>query len=155
MQRVRQRVLPKQDLSGSQGHAHGGVAAQVHGVRPELQSEEQPEDASPDARGRSAGSQDRDLGVVGLEDHVLHRGQTNGRTGERPPADTEEQYAQTRLHYRGHYETLEIYNFNLRAFRLFAYALYHSFSSLRINSLLLHILSSLVIYFITTINCTF
>lgn len=42
-------------------------------MRPELQSEEQPEDASSYARGRAAGPQDRDLSVVGLEDHVPHR----------------------------------------------------------------------------------
>lgn len=90
--RMGQRVLPEQNFGGAQDSAHGRIAAQMPSVQPKLQSEEQPEDAPSDAYGCPAGSQGRNPGNFGLEDHFVYGGQTSGGAGDRPPADSEERH---------------------------------------------------------------
>lgn len=61
MQRMRQRLLPIEDLSRAQDPPHGRIPSQMSGVRPQLQPALEPEDppldphrpqATPDSNGR-------------------------------------------------------------------------------------------------------
>ena len=54
MRRVRQGLLPESHPRGAQDPAHGGVAAQVPGVRAQLQSAQQPQDPPAHPHGHQA-----------------------------------------------------------------------------------------------------
>lgn len=77
MQRMRERILSKQDSRGSQDPTHGGVASQMPRLLEKLQPKEQPEDTSSHAHGRAPGSENRGIGRVGSEDRH-HGGQADG-----------------------------------------------------------------------------
>lgn len=91
MQRMRERILSKQDTCRTQDTSHGGVPAQMSRLFEKLQPKEQLEDSSSHAHGRAPRSENRGIGGIGREDRH-HGGQADGGQGERTDPDSKDQY---------------------------------------------------------------
>lgn len=107
MQRMRERILSKQDSRRAQDTSHGGISPQVSRLFKKLQPKEQSEDSSSHPHGRPPRFKNRGIGGIGREDRH-HGGQTDGGQGEWTDPDSKDQYhPQARVQHRGNHETLE------------------------------------------------